>query len=80
MKWAYRNQAGELLFVVCRFDRSDGGKEVLPLTYGDDGRGARWNWKAYPVPRPLYGLPEMAANVVNTVLVVEGEKVADAAR
>src|SRR5215217_9676776 len=28
--WRYLDAAGALLFAVCRFDKPDGGKEVLP--------------------------------------------------
>jgi hypothetical protein len=35
-KWAYRNETGRLLFVVCRFDNLDGSKEFFPLTFCQD--------------------------------------------
>ena len=73
--WLYRGPAGELLSAVCRFDQADGGKEVLPFSCGADG----WRWKALPSPRPLYGLDRLAARPAAPVLVVEGEKTADAA-
>lgn len=72
--WAYRSASGDLFGYVCRFDLPDGGKEVMPLTW--DGA---WRWKALPKPRPLYGLDRLAAKPQATVLVVEGEKAADAA-
>ena len=74
--WDYRNAAGALLFVVCRFE-VPGGKEIRPYSCTSAGR---WVWKAPMVPRPLYGLPELAARPDAPVLVVEGEKAADAAR
>ena len=47
-KWAYRNEAGELLFVVCRFDRAGGGKEILPLTFCQVAQGHReWRWRGF---------------------------------
>jgi hypothetical protein len=73
--WHYRDPAGALLFAVARFEKPDGGKEVLPLTCDRDG----WSWRAPPAPRPLYGLDRLAARPEATVLVVEGEKTADAA-
>jgi putative DNA primase/helicase len=76
--WAYRDAEGRPLFVVARFDPPD-GKEVMPLTFGTL-RGRRgWQWKAPPTPSPLYGLPDLAARPAAPVLVVEGEKTADAA-
>lgn len=78
--WEYRNQAGELLGVVYRFKTSDGGKEILPCVWARHAKtGAQeWRWLAFAEPRPLYGLDKLAA--AGGVLVVEGEKCADAAR
>ena len=78
--WTYRGASGELLGVVMRFKTSDGGKEVLPVVWGrntDSGK-EEWRWMAFAEPRPLYGLDRLAANPEATVLVVEGEKCADA--
>ena len=72
--WEYRDAAGALLFAVARFDPPDRKKEVLPYSCGPGG----WNWKAPPDPRPLYGLPDLAARADAPVLIVEGEKTADA--
>ncbi|HET6220842.1 MAG TPA: hypothetical protein VFE11_01700, partial [Dongiaceae bacterium] len=77
--WTYRDPAGAVLFVVCRFDKTDGEKEILPLTYGTlKGRDA-WHWKAPTEPRPLYGLDRLAQRPGAPVIVCEGEKAADAA-
>lgn len=80
--WTYRDQAGAVLGYVARFVTSDGGKEVLPLTYcrhSVTGKGG-WRWLSFPDPRPLYGLDKLAANPEAAVLVVEGEKCVDAAQ
>lgn len=82
--WVYRDQDGRLLGVVCRFEASDGSKDVQPLAYCQGPRGRReWRYKALDVPRPLYGLwrlpqGEPDANDPPLVVVVEGEKCADA--
>lgn len=85
--WEYRDQAGVLLGVVCRFDKSDGTKDVQPLAYCTGPRGQRmWRYKAFAAPRPLYGLwrlpgaPPAAEELkgrLPLVVVVEGEKKAD---
>lgn len=77
--WRYLDAQGRLLGVICRFTASDGGKEILPLTYCRHATtGEReWRWIAFPVPRPLYGLDRLRAG--KPVLLVEGEKCADAA-
>lgn len=78
--WEYRALAGELLGAVYRFRTPDGGKEVLPCVWAKHRTsGAQeWRWLAFPDPRPLYGLRHLRAD--GPVLVVEGEKCADAAR
>lgn len=73
--WHYRDAAGALLFAVVRFDKPGGGKEVLP--YSPTATG--WAWKAPPAPRPLYGLHDLAQRPAAPVLLVEGEKAAEAA-
>ncbi|MDA8092330.1 MAG: VapE family protein [Betaproteobacteria bacterium] len=80
--WSYRDGAGALLGVVYRFVKSDGGKDVLPCVYAEDPDSAerKWRWLAFPEPRPLYGLERLSdAGLKRPVLVVEGEKCADAA-
>ena len=77
--WAYWRDA-VLYGHVARFTTSDGGKEVLPLTWcvdeGDDRGTMRWHWKQWEEPRPLY----LAAGALRgwPVVLVEGEKCAQA--
>jgi uncharacterized protein (DUF927 family) len=78
-RWSYRDAAGALLFDVLRFDMADGGKQFMPLTLWRDAQGLRWRWKSVPAPRPLYNLDGLAARPDAAVVVVEGEKSADAA-
>lgn len=72
--WWYTDPEGVRLFRVCRFDDDTGGKQVLPQTWD----GAKWRWKAWPDPRPLYGLAFASEDSTRPVVVVEGEKTADA--
>lgn len=74
--WAYMDAYGGILGYVSRFDPKGERKQILPQTFRD---GA-WAWKGFDEPRPLYGLAELAARPTHKVLVVEGEKAADAAR
>lgn len=78
--WCYRDGAGAVLGYVYRFRTSTGGKEVLPLVWArnEESGAEEWHWLAFPEPRPLYGLDRLAARPEATVLVVEGEKCADA--
>ncbi|ARJ65056.1 hypothetical protein WV31_04950 [Magnetospirillum sp. ME-1] len=78
--WKYLDAEGHLLGLAVRFDLPDGGKDVLPLTYCEGPEGKReWRWKSFPALRPLYGLNKLATRLDAPVLVVEGEKAADAA-
>lgn len=74
--WRYLSADGQLLGLICRFDIHPTGKEVLPYTCRD----GRWAFKGFDTPRPLYNLPRLAANPTMPVLLVEGEKTADAAQ
>ena len=78
--WEYRSSNRDLLGYVCRFDSED-GKELRPrfLCKGPNGQQA-WRWKAPQKPRPLYSPDQLAKKPDAMVLVVEGEKTADAAR
>jgi hypothetical protein len=90
-RWVYRDTEGRPLFAVVRFNpkNADGTpllnqhgkpkKEILPYTYGTDARRLGWHFKAPLAPCPLYGLDRLAARPDAPVLLVEGEKAADAA-
>lgn len=82
LRWLYLDATGRLLGVVCRFVTSDGGKEVIPLTWCRHAKTGReaWKWLQWDPPRPLYGLDFLSAQPQSVVLLVEGEKCADAAR
>lgn len=77
--WTYRKD-GAVLGYVYRFVTSDGGKEVLPLTWCQSQANStqKWAWKGWDAPRPLY-LPGGTVRPLLHRLVVEGEKCADAA-
>lgn len=79
--WVYRDAAGRVNGYVYRFKTSDGGKEIIPLTWGRNRHTGQeeWRWISFPNPRPLYGLEKLTANPDKPVLVVEGEKCADIA-
>ena len=68
--WQYSSS-----FYVVRNDKPDGTKDILPLWFNGD----KWLWKAPPSPRPLYGKQQLAVKPNAPVLIVEGEKTADAA-
>jgi putative DNA primase/helicase len=78
--YPYRDAEGRRLRYVLRFTGADGRKTIRPATLwrAPDG-GLAWRLAAEPGPRPLYGLDRLAARPEAPVLVVEGEKTADAA-
>jgi len=75
--WTYRDQDGWPLFLVARYETGDVGKAIRPWCF--DRAARRWISKAPPAPRPLYGLDRLAERPEALVLIVEGEKTADAA-
>ena len=77
----YLNQKAKPLLLVVRRDHKDGRKDVRPLTLWKQPDGtAAWMTRGPPEPRPLYGLDRLAARPNAPVLLVEGEKTADAAQ
>jgi putative DNA primase/helicase len=79
--WCYRDAQGRLVGYVCRVQFADGSKDVFPFTFARHKSGREeWRWKGFARPRPLYRLPELVATAPAVgVLIVEGEKTADAA-
>ncbi len=78
--WTYLTADGHRVGLICRFNLADGSKEVLPITWCRHQSGKEgWRWKSFAKPRPLYNLPEVVAST-GWVLIVEGEKTADAAK
>lgn len=78
--WEYHTVDGTVMGYICRFDLSDGSKEVIPYIFASDGSKSQWRWMGFDKPRPLYRLNEIVSNPNATIMVVEGEKTADAAQ
>jgi hypothetical protein len=74
-RWTYWDGNGEVLGYVARYDPPGQRKQIVPWTWDGD----RWGMGQWPVPRPLYRLQELEARAADPVLIVEGEKAADAA-
>ncbi|MDR1744628.1 MAG: DUF6371 domain-containing protein, partial [Planctomycetota bacterium] len=81
-RWCYRNADGMELCYTFRKDKPDGKKYFVPLCFAAAPDGSRqWVEMAPPSPRPLYGLDRLATAAPDTpILLVEGEKTADAAQ
>jgi hypothetical protein len=79
--WAYHRRDGKLVGYICRFNLANGKKELWPYTYcqSDDGERGWW-WKSFAKPRPLYNEHLLDQYPDRPVLLVEGEKTADAAQ
>ena len=75
-RWCYypANEGGPIL-VVCRLLDPEKGKTYRQYTW----RGGRWAAKSLGSDRPLYRLRELFESPEAPVLLVEGEKCADAA-
>lgn len=75
--WTYHDADGKPIGWVVRFDRPGGGKDILPLRM-IDGKPKWKGWKN-PEPKPLYNLHLLTRRPDAPILIVEGEKTADAA-
>ena len=78
--WIYTSQKGGVAGYICRYDRN-GSKEIRPFSWclNEEGRG-EWKSKAMAKPRPLYALDHLFKHKGLPVLLVEGERAADAAQ
>ncbi len=74
--WRYATTDDATAFLVARWNKDDGGKIVLPVSWVD---GDGWKLKAWPKDRPLYNLPAIAAKADAPIVICEGEAAADAA-
>lgn len=82
---AYCNESGELLFYTLRLSEHENAdrKCVLPLSFGkwQGSEHAMWSLKSYQSEnRTLYNLHLLVQKPLAKVLIVEGEKTADAAQ
>ncbi len=78
--WNYKDAQGAVLFAVARWDNEDGTKKIRPLSWLRNSDGSEgWAFKAHPAPRPLYNLGLLKASPTAAVVIVEGEKCAEAA-
>jgi hypothetical protein len=74
--WTYRDASGFIIGHVCRF-QTQGGKEYRPYFRNDKGG---FRWKFAKAPHPLFGLDALYRRSKARVLIVEGEKAAEAAK
>jgi len=74
MDWIYHDIDGEPVGMILRWDKSDGKKDIRPITKHADG----WRVSGMPEPRPIYDLHKLSS--AERVYVVEGEKSVEAAQ
>ncbi len=79
-RYAYHDDAGRVNYYHDRYEPKGERKQFSPLTlWRVPGGDVRWQFKAPPDPRPIYGLDLLAAKTDGQVVVVEGEKARTAA-
>lgn len=84
--WPYRDLDGNLLAYTCRVEhiKADGsiGKDVIPVCWKTNTVTGEQKFKqgALAEPRLLYGAELLAAHPTHNIIMVEGEKAADAGR
>jgi len=78
-RYAYTTPDGKVNFYHDRYEKKRGErKQFAPLSLWRKGGVFKWQFKAPPEPRPLYGLPGLMAFPDAKVWFVEGEKAAEA--
>ena len=77
----YYNKSGDYVGHILRFDGPD-GKRFVPRVHCYDSSAdvmtEAWRSRGLPTPRPLYGLMGLVQRPTAQVIIVEGEKCADA--
>jgi putative DNA primase/helicase len=76
----YTNCDGQTCAYYCRYVDQDGKKKILPYCYGYFKGKLGWYWKGLTIGRPIYNAKELKDRPNSPVLVVEGEKAADAGK
>ena len=75
--YLYRDTNGRLKGAVARWDATEStGKTFAQASFD----GSSWSWKAMQGKRPLYGVENLRLRPSAPVLIVEGEKCAEALR
>lgn len=76
----YTTVDGRLAGYMLRYDTPAGLKTFCPVTYCRAGDTLAWRAKGFPSPYPIYNVRELILRPAEPVLVVHGEKAADAGK
>jgi hypothetical protein len=78
--YRYSDAAGRPVGVIMRWDLPDGSKTISQCSWMRHKKTDRctWKWQAFNAPRPLYKVENLAKMPNSDVVLVEGEKAADA--
>ncbi len=80
-RFTYKDADHNVLGYVVRLEDKNGNKITPTLTYCRNTEGQeQWRFQGFGNDRPLYGLEQLKEMPNATVLIVEGEKTADAAK
>ena len=77
--WAYHHADGSISHYTVRYTKDDGVKDVVPMTLQEINFKNKWVFKQIPGKRILYNLHLLYKFPTAQVMIVEGEKKADAA-
>lgn len=76
--YEYKGPNDETLHYIAKYVEADGKKQFVPYSWSKTS--GWWVKKAWPKPRPLFNLNELAQNPQKPVMIVEGEKCVLAAK
>jgi putative DNA primase/helicase len=78
--WPYHDGNGQLVGYKALFKDENGRKHYYPLTFCKTGNKQKWRAEGFPAPYPLYNAINLATRRDAPVIVVRGERNADAAQ
>jgi putative DNA primase/helicase len=78
-RYTYRDADSNPILYIDRFDHPNGKKDFCPLTFATYLAERKWLRRIIQKPNPLYNLHLLSQSPSLPVLIVEGEKCADAA-
>jgi putative DNA primase/helicase len=73
LKWVYKDESGNAVGAILRWNKPDGKKDIRPITRCPGG----WRIGGMAAPRPPYRLADIKDG--EQVIIVEGERAADTA-
>lgn len=76
--YTYKTAKGHIATIIRRYNKPGGKKDFRPLSHLSNGKQDLWLSIAIPNNRPIYNLDKITKKPQANIILVEGEKAADA--